>query len=112
MLARIAAPPSRIAVNKSQVVTTAVLSRTYCIDGSRGPSVAVRTVQVVPNLATTHQDIRWRPRHYRRIPWLLLDIEATTRKENLGVDINRQQRAVVTEESRNTMAAAFRECAV
>ena len=33
MLARIAAPPSRIAVNKSQVVTTS-LSRTYCIFGS------------------------------------------------------------------------------
>ena len=111
MLARIAAPPTWIAVNKSQVVTTAQ-SRTYCIDGSRGPSVAVRTVQVVPNLATTHQGIRWRPRHYRRIPWLLLDVEATTRKENLGFDINRQQGAVVTEESRNTMAAAFRECAV
>ena len=34
MLARIAAPPTRIAVNKSQVVTTALSPSTYCIFGS------------------------------------------------------------------------------
>ena len=81
MLARIAAPPSRIAVNKSQVVTTAVLSRTYCIDGSFSvAAVQLRWSRPPPQPIRASGGNPSLPRHPVTAPGHQRDT-----KENLGV---------------------------
>ena len=81
MLARIAAPPSRIAVNKSQVVTTAVLSRTYCIDGSFSvAAVQLRWSRPPPQPIRASGGNPSLPRHPVTTPGHQRDT-----KENLGV---------------------------